>query len=319
VTSVSLRRTLVVVFSGAALLFVGLTLKGQWTSLDQVLASTRSFPWSFDASWLALAAGIGVLDLLVMGSIWAFVFRRTGGRAGFPEAIRVWVITNFGRYIPGKIWQLGGLAAYMKGRGDSSAAALVSALAFQVITVVSGGAVAMATIGVRRVTGSEGWMPALVAGGVLLFAGLHPAVIRWIAGRLGNWFGEAEPEVDLAVADVVRAAAGMLVAWSLYGAGLLFLLRGVGIEVELARLPVLTGIFAASYVVGYLVLVAPGGLLVREGAMAALLAELMGLSIGVASAVAIMARLWVVVTELVTLFVVVSRPGSAGPAKGDSE
>ena len=80
---------------------------------------------------------------------------------------------------------------------------------------------------------------------------------------------------------------------------------------ELAQFPVLTGVFAASYIVGYLVLVAPGGLVVREGAMTALLVEAGGLAVGVAAPVAIIARLWVVATELGALAVVLAWRGSS--------
>jgi uncharacterized membrane protein YbhN (UPF0104 family) len=292
------------VFLGVALVFVGALLQGQWTSLDEVMASTRSFDWSFHPWWLAAAVLVGVADLFLMGLVWAGLFRRTGGTAQPAEAVRVWVVTNFGRYIPGKVWQLGGLAVYMKGRGDSGAAALVSAMAFQIISLVTGGAIAVATIGVQWAGGDGSWLPGLLTLGLILFAGLHPGVIRWIAGRLGAWLGEPVASVNLGAGDIVRAAAGMLTAWLLYGVGFLFLLRGVGIPWEVDQIHVLTGIFSASYVVGYLVLVAPGGLVVREGAMTALLAELGGLAVGVAAAVAIMARVWMVVAELAALALV---------------
>jgi uncharacterized membrane protein YbhN (UPF0104 family) len=144
--------------------------------------------------------------------------------------------------------------------------------------------------------------------GGILALGLHPRVIRRVASRLGRWLGEDDLRVELDSGHIVRAAAGMLLAWCLYGVGLFLLLRGVGIAVEVIQLPVLTGIFAASYVVGYLVLVAPGGLVVREGAMTALLADLVGLAVGVAAAVAIMARIWMVVTELAALALVLAWP-----------
>jgi uncharacterized membrane protein YbhN (UPF0104 family) len=302
------RRFATFLFLGAALIFVGLLLRGQWTSLDDVMNSARSFEWSFRPWLLLLAVLTGVADLLLMGGVWADIFRRTGGNAPRTEAVRVWVVTNFGRYIPGKVWQLGGLAAYMKGRGDSGAAALVSAVAFQIITLVTGAAVALSTIGMAWTGGDGSWLPPAVTLAVLLFVGLHPGVIRWIAGRLGGWMGEDQLIVDLGAADIVRAALGMLLAWILYGIGLLLLLHGVGISAELAQLPVLTGIFAASYVVGYLVVVAPGGLVVREGAMTALLADLVGLAVGVAAAVAIMARIWMVVAELAALALVLIWP-----------
>lgn len=305
------RRILPVLFLCVALVFVGILLRGQWTSLDEVMESTRTFDWSFDPWQLALAIVTGVFNLLLMGGVWAGLFRRTGGTARRPDAVRVWVVTNFGRYIPGKVWQLGGLAAYMKERGDSGAAALVSALAFQIITLVTGAAVAVSTIGVSWAAGDGGWLPAVGALAVILFLGLHPAVMRWMANRLGRWLGEDEMTVDLGAGHIVRAATGMLLAWALYGLGMLLLLRGVGVYAEVSQLPVLTGIFAASYVLGYLVLIAPGGLVVREGAMTALLADLVGLAVGVAAAVAIMARIWMVVSELAALALVLTWPRSA--------
>lgn len=305
------HRVAALAFLGIALLFVVLLLRGQWTSLADVLESTRRYDWSFSVPLLAAAVVVGVADLFLMGFVWAGLFRRTGGVARPAEAVRVWVVTNFGRYIPGKIWQLGGLAVFMKERGDSGAAAIVSALAFQIVTLVTGGAIAIATLGVRWAGIDQGWLPGLLSLGLMLFAGLHPGVIRWAAGHLGRWLGETDTSVELDGRDILAAAAGMLAAWLLYGVGFLLLLRGVGVPWELVQLPTLTGIFAASYIVGYLVLIAPGGLLVREGAITGLLAEFGGLAVGVAAAVAIMARVWMVVTELVALALVLAwpRPG----------
>ena len=45
------RRVVTVVFLVVALFFVATLLIGQWTSLDEVMASTRSFDWSFQP-WL---------------------------------------------------------------------------------------------------------------------------------------------------------------------------------------------------------------------------------------------------------------------------
>jgi uncharacterized membrane protein YbhN (UPF0104 family) len=297
-------------FLVVSLIFVGLLLRGQWSSLGEVMESARSFDWSLRPWWIAAAIVVGIGNLFLMALVWTGLFRRTGGTVGRAEAVRVWVVTNFGRYVPGKVWQLGGLAVYMKGRGDSGAAVLVSAVAFQIIALVTGAAISIATIGVGWAGLERGWLPGLVVLGMILFTGLHPGVLRWIAGRLGSWFRETDVSVDLGAGDIARAAAGMMVAWLLYGAGFLFLLRGVGVPWELTQLPALTGIFAASYIVGYLVLVAPGGLVVREGAMTALLVEIGGLAIGVAAPVAIIARFWMVATELGALAAVLVWQGS---------
>lgn len=305
------RRIATLTFLGLSLVFVGLLLRGQWHSLATVTESARAFDWAFRPWWIAGAIALGVGNLFLMALVWTGLFRRTGGTAGRVEAVRAWVFTNFGRYIPGKVWQLGGLAVYMKGRGDSGAAALVSAVAFQVIALVTGTAIAVAAIGVGWAGLEGGWLPGLTALALILLAGLHPGVLGWVARRVGSWLGETDVSVVLGVTDIARATAGMLLAWLLYGAGFLMLVRGVGVPSELAQLPVLTGVFAASYIVGYLVLVAPGGLVVREGAMTALLAETGGLAVGIAAPVAIIARLWMVATELGALAVVLAWKGSS--------
>ena len=302
------RRLLAALFLTVALVFVAVLLRRQWTSLDEILATTRDFPWSVRPAWLVAAVLVGVGDLVLMGTVWAGLFRRTGGAAPWWEGVRIWVITNFGRYIPGKVWQLGGLTVYMKGRGDSGAAALVSAVAFQIISLVTGAAVAAATVGVRWAAGGGSWLPAALVLGLTLVVGLHPAVIRWMARRLGALLGEDSLAVDLGARDIALAAGGMLIAWLLYGVGLLLLLRGVGVAWEATQLPVLAGVFAASYVVGYMALIAPGGLVVREGAMTGLLTELSEMPVGVAAGVAILARLWLVGAELGALALVLAWP-----------
>ena len=313
-----LRTLLAALFLTVALAFVVVLLLRQWTSLDEILAATRDFPWSVRPVWLVAAWLVAVGDLMLMGSVWAGLFRRTGGSARRWECVRIWVITNFGRYIPGKIWQLGGLTVYMKGRGESGAAALVSAVAFQIISLVTGAAVAAATVGVHWVAAGGSWLPAAVTLAVTLIVGLHPAVIRWMARRLGGLMGEDAVVVDLRTKDVVLAAGGMLIAWVVYGVGLLLLLRGVGVAWEVKQLHVLTGVFAASYVVGYMALIAPGGLVVREGAMTGLLTELSEMPVGVAAAVAILARLWLVGAELGALALVLAWPAKTAIQERDA-
>lgn len=297
-------------FLVVALAFVVLLLARQWTSLEDVLDGLRDFEWSIRPGWLAAALVLATLDLVWMGSVWTRLFRRTGGSVPWWTGVRVWVLTNFGRYIPGKVWQLGGLAVYMRSRGASGAAALVSAVAFQIVALVTGFAVAVASVGLRWVAGGGSALAAAVLLAGALALGLHPAVLGLAARRLGRWLGESEVAVRLRAADIAGAALGMLVAWGVYGLGMFCMLRGLGVTWRGEDLGLLTGIFAASYVIGYAALIAPGGLVVREGAMAGLLAELGGLPVGVAGLTAVAARLWMVAAELLALVLVLAVPGA---------
>ncbi len=314
------HRVGAVLFLVAALGFLGWALVDRWAALERMRAEVGGFGWRIAPGWLATALAVAVADLLWMGAVWVHLYRSGGGRMGWGRGIRVWIATNLGRYIPGKVWQLSGLAVHLRESGASGSLGLASALAFQVVVLVTGIAVAAGVLG-GDLALLPGGSPATAAAAALLLAGLlHPRVVR--AGmRLSAKVLDREEAPEVAPPTgpaLLRAAGGMVVAWGLYGVGLWCLLRGLSAGAVPGPV-ILTGVFAAAYVAGYVVLVAPGGLLVREGAMAGLLAAVTPMGAAVAGAMAVAARVWVTLAELAAAGASLALPGGGpGPAAAPS-
>lgn len=316
-----------VLFVLAGLVFLGLLLGDQWERLRQVRRSIGGYDWQLRPGWIAASLLLATVNLLEMSSVWVRLFRESGGRVDYPEGWRIWSATNVGRYIPGKLWHLGGLTVYLRKRGESGAAGLVSSVGFQALVLVTGAATA-ATVLVGRPDSLLAGSPwATVAVLLLLAAALHPAVLRRAAGLASRLMKEDDVEIDRIGNRGLAASGGaILVSWGIYGLSLWCLVRGTlgaGVIGPLA----LTSVFAASYVVGYLALFSPGGLLVREGAMVGLLAPLAGLPVGVATVIAVAYRLVTTASEV--LFLGFSflwpagrgdeRPGDGAPGRADGE
>ncbi len=301
------------VFAGlfvvTALLSLALLLGDQIGDLRAVGDQVRTFGWRLRPGWLAAALALATGNLFLMGMVWVRLFRALGGTISTREGVRVWVITNLGRYIPGKIWQLTGLTVYMKERGGDGAIALSSALVFQLVTIGTGTAVAATVLGVEATGRGPLSAPMLGAMIVLLAVALNPRILQAATRQVARWMKEPVDVRRLSIADLAGAGAGMVAAWAVYGLGLWCLVRGLGAD-EVGPFG-LTGVFAGSYVVGYLALIAPGGLVVREGAMTVLLAGLGVLPAGAAGIIAVSARVWTTVSELVALGAV-----AAGRRKG---
>lgn len=320
-------RVLTVVFVAAALLFAGGLLLGQWRELQGLRAEIAGWGWRLAPGWLAAALATATLNLFLMGGAWVRLYRGAGGTVSYRRGVSVWVATNLGRYIPGKVWHLSGLALHLRRTGESGALALTTALTFQVVTLLTGSAVALGTLGAdtARIPGGSPVAAGLV---VVLLAGLlHPRVVRALTRLASRLTREELEELDGAGAAPGRdlaAAAGLLAgAWAVYGVGFWCLLEGLSRRGAPAGPVTLTGIFAASYVAGYLVLVVPGGLGVREGAMTALLAALTPAGAAVAGALAVAARIWNTASELAGLGAAAVltaparvRPGDGGEGKG---
>lgn len=303
------------VFLLAALAAVGLALSGSWAAWEDLRASGLS-GWRVRPLWLAAAVGCEVAALCASGVVWAWLFRTAGGRAGVPEAAAAWLGSNLGRYIPGKIWQVTGLVAYVRGRGDSGATAFATLIAFQAAILATGAALALAVLGARAFEGLGRWP--LIAGGLALAGALTPPVLRFVI-RLGRRLlretrehGDAEPDGKM----LCRAVVGSLLIWPLHGLGFLALLEGLVLQNTIGFQAAL-GVFAGSYVVGYLALVAPGGLIVRESAIIGLLAAAAAIPAGPAAALALAARLWTTVAELVSFGLALALLRSAGVTRNE--
>jgi hypothetical protein len=133
---------------------------------------------------------------------------------------------------------------------------------------------------------------------LLAFAALWPhVVLRWL-GPLAR-LAKIEPERwRLALHRRAAIAAQCILGWMLLALAFGLFVMGVT-STSTGRLVPLSQAFIASYLIGYLALVAPGGLGVREGVITLLLTPMVGA--GPAAGLALLSRLWITVTEIVAL------------------
>ena len=131
-----------------------------------------------------------------------------------------------------------------------------------------------------------------------LAAALWPHVLLRLLGPIPSRLGIEIERWRLAwhrrLAIAVQCAAG----WTLLAVAFAFFVLSVA-PLAVSDIPALARVFVLSYLVGYVALVAPGGLGVREGVLTVFLKPLAGS--GPAAALALLARLWVTVTELLAL------------------
>ena len=312
-------RVAALIFSGVAIAFAGLILWRQVGDLTLRWTELTSAGWHLRPGWLALALSFWTANLFVMGRVWVVLVRALGSELSYTEGIRIWMITNLGRYVPGKIWQLSGLAVYMRQRSQAGGVALVAALVFQVLVLATGAGLGLAVVGAwlahgRLFVSVAAIGLSIVGLGVLLRPDVIQRLAAWVSVRVGE---VVPPKAELGRGVLLRGSASLVLCWAMYGFGLWCLWRGVGAIGGPDPL-LWTGMFAAAYVVGYLALFAPGGIIVREGVLVALLVEVAVVSGPTAAGVAIAARLLAVTSELVGVGVAWGLPWSR-PVSGGTQ
>lgn len=268
------------------------------------LASWELRPVPLVASVAALAAGYGL-----SASLWGRMVRELGGpRVPARTAVPLFMVANLGRYIPGKVFQIAGLAWLSRERGipaatGATAAVLGQATALMGATLVGTAAFLSPALdpGIRL----GGWIALGLTWAAVLATSVPPVTRRLeaLASRIlvrrtrGGRAGEGS-EVE-AGALRLRRAFGLrwtllyAMNWGLYATAFWLLVLGL---VDFIPFLYVAPAFAAAYVGGYVALFAPAGLGVREGLLVAFLAPV--LSPEPALAVAVAARLWSTAVEV---------------------
>jgi uncharacterized membrane protein YbhN (UPF0104 family) len=260
------------------------TLARHWEefrSLDVTLA--------VDLVPLLLAVLTVMVTYALLIEAWRRVIVGWGQALPFGTAARIWCVSNLGRYLPGKVWSVAGLAVLAQRSGVSGWAATGSAVAMQALAVGTGAAVAALAVP-GAVAGAQVVAALAITAGVV-------GLLVWPA-PLARLVRAVRPGVEvrpLAPAAALLAGAATVAGWVAYGVAFWLLGRGLLPGVPLP-LPAAIGVFAGGYVLGLLAIFAPGGLGVRELVFVAILAPRVGS--GSAVALAVGSRLLLTLTEL---------------------
>lgn len=305
------------VFTVTSLAFAGILLVRHGGDLATQWADLRAAGWRLRPAWLLAALAAATVNLFLLGGAWVVLLRAFGGEIGYVEGMRVWTWTNLGRYLPGRVWQISALTLYLREKKRIGGIGLGSSLLLQVQMLAVGAAMAFVVLGVRL---AEGRAVLLAGASVFTLAGLvaalRPSTVGGATRRLSAWMGEPWQGADPAPRVLWTSAGIVAVSWLIYGSGLWLLWRGAGATG--GPTPWFwTGAFAAAYLIGYVALFAPAGLVVRELSLSGFLIGFGGVAAAPAAGIAVASRLWAVASELLAAGLAWLLPdGSGRPTAG---
>ncbi|MFZ5625431.1 MAG: lysylphosphatidylglycerol synthase domain-containing protein [Gemmatimonadota bacterium] len=260
---------------------------------DQLRATDMQ--WALSPGQLVLSALAVWAMYVLLIQAWRIMLHGWGERLRWWTAARIWTVSSLGKYVPGKVWAIAGMAMMAQQAGVAAWAATGSAIILQALAVVTGTAVVAVTgLGVLESAypGAAIWLAALLAASIVgILVLVWPPATRRLLTLAGQGTGLRTPSP----ASIGFGALANLVAWMGYGSALWLLARGV-LPASGLTIPAAIGAFAASYLAGLLALFAPAGLGVREGVFILMLERPLG--IGAASALALASRLLLTITEL---------------------
>jgi uncharacterized membrane protein YbhN (UPF0104 family) len=253
-----------------------------------------------DAAWIAVAGALYLAGLTACGMVYARVMAAGQTPVGTAAAVRAYLISQLGKYVPGKAMVVVMRVGLSTPYGARPAIAALATF-YETLTMMAAGALVGAlgfALGPRPVQ----WIPLGASAGLaaLLLAVVLPAVFPRVAALMTMPFPGVGPD---SLPSLSYRLLGMGLLWSLAGWVLLGLSQVAVVRamspdgVPPSLWPVVTAGVALATVAGFVVVIMPGGLGVREAVLMASLAPAVGQDRAVVSALAL--RLTWVAAEVV--------------------
>lgn len=297
---------------------VGAQLAGRW---DAIAAQVQAF----DPRWFAASLAALALYFALSAEAWRRLLAALGGNLTWAQAFHASYYANVAKYLPGSVWGLVGRVVLTTRLGVPAGVASAAVLMDAVCQVVAGVLVGLLALPAFMADGGAGPFDRSVAVPVAIaIAGavvaMHPRVLNGALGlaealltRLGK--PRALPRVPYRYGFVIAMLALYTLNWALMGLGFAALGQALAAgPLAPGQLLLLAGAFTIAWNVGVFALFAPGGLGVREAALALLLAP--AFPAGWPALAALVGRAWIVLGEGLAFAVAVAL---GGPAQGAGE
>lgn len=257
----------------------------------------QRYPVTANPGFVLLALAALMAPLVLAVPPWQWSLRWLGAPPlSFAAAARIWFMSNFVRYVPGNVWQPVTMVVLARDRGIDEVRTATSATLNLLLSNLS----ALLVAGIYWALDPGGpsrdrlWLLLPISAGAL--ACLHPAVLgraMQLALRLTR---RPPSEFHLSFGRVLLLLAFHGFIWIAYGVAFAVFWSAL-YPLDWHDLPRLTGAFAGAYAIGFLSLLTPSGLGVREGALVFLLSD--AYPAALVTVVALLSRLWLIAGELI--------------------
>lgn len=278
-------------------LTLGFLIYVLYTNWKQMQGYTFHLSWGlFLFSYLFL-----FLHFVLVALAWGLLVRALK-KPGVPllDALRIRTISDFARFLPGKVWFIIARVHLCKKYKIPTDIIVFSVLLEEYLNIFS---TLLLFITIFFVVAH----PLLTTYALYLFLFLpipflilHPRFFKPFLRLVAQFLKRPYVSFQIRYSYLVSLLSVFFVAWILLGVGFYFMTTSL-YPVDASLLLPLTGVFAIAWAAGFLIIILPGGLGLREAVLSYLLSFFVPLPIAII--VSLLSRLWLISGEALTALI----------------
>ncbi len=227
---------------------------------------------------------------------WTRILREMQEVLDYRQAFSIFYVSQLGKYVPGRVWGYISQVVLSRRAGVSGEKAFVSSILFQAISSAVTVYFFLMTLpawdSLQGLPGILILAAASAAGAVLLQLNVLNGVSNLVLGKLFR----REMRVNLSSRTILDVMGILLLSWIAYGVAYYHFMKSFYPDLDVMTGMKFTGIYAISWLIGYVSLLTPGGLGIREGVQVYLLSLFVPLPIAIVISLA--SRVWLTVSEI---------------------
>ncbi len=265
-----------------------------------LIRNWRDIPFSelhLNWIWLILSYFCLFLSFILSTIIWIKLLKGLSVDISLFKALRSIALSQVGRYAPGRIWAFVGRTELGKNESIPRTASSLGLILETELQIISSSLVFLIAFAFSYKHWGASFSKSLylvlclIPVEILL---LNPKITNALVRPLFRLFKKDLPEVNLNYGLLLYLAFLYAISWCIGGFGFFLLAKGVYPIGWNLCLPI-AGAYPAAWLVGFLSLITPSGIGIREGALVVLLSPL--LSAPMAVALSLLARVWTTTYE----------------------
>jgi len=251
--------------------------------------------WHLRPAPLVLSFVVLLIGQALLAVCWHLIFVVLGVRVSLWASCRGLLLGQLAKYVPGKVLTLVVRVHLMRQGGVREERTMVAQVIEAAALCVSGVLVtAVCGIAAPELLAHRGFY-ALVFVIPLGLLVMHPTLLQRLVEFAARKLGRPQVRLRASYGGLLAVTGCYAAVWIAFGIALYWL--SAGVSATSCSVWGYVGAYALAWVAGFVSFLTPGGLGVREAALAALLGPQLGAAPAVA--LALLARLWVTVGEIV--------------------
>jgi glycosyltransferase 2 family protein len=295
-----LKNGLAAIFIGGAFFFLCKIIYDNSIQLAE-------FKWNVDLFGIFFSLCLLCIPMIMLAYGWCMIIKLISGIIMVKKGMKIYMISQLGRYIPGKIFMFLGRIVFAEKMGIEKGVATISVFLEAMLSTL--GAVLALFVLVPFLTEYtinmiDFRLTLFIFISVILI--LRPKFIRFALIHMGRKkkTGFEPPFLDnLSYFNLICLCGYYVLLWLIVGGAFYLLVYSViGSSIEVSQFFDIAFLFLLSWLIGFLSIITPGGIGVRETVLAVSLEKIV--PIYLSSFIAILARIWFTVAECMGILII---------------